>query len=1006
MNIRLPSLPAKPGVAKPGSAKPGVVSTPRHRLHALLRPESIAVFGASEEQGSTGWRILENLLESNFTGKVHAIDPAGGSVFGHPRLSSLSELDKPADLAVMAVPHTGVAALLPQLAQAGTRHALWLTDFAGETPPEVARSNGALAQKLGISLLGADSLGLAHSAVRLNLLASNAQVKAGGIALISQSSAVLSALLDSAQGNGVGLSTVVDTGTESGIDQADILDYLAFDGNTRSIALFVGGVRNPRRFLSALRAAARIKPVVVLMGGYGEDQARRKPGARTRLTHAENLTSKEKTLHVALERSGAVIVDSFGELFATLEWLNDNRHVHGNRLAVVSNGGGLAMLAEDACYRHGVTVTTPSDETRGKLALPATAGPSMYRYGRTTPKASDEAGEEPFNPMVNLGLSCTPGQAAEALREVSADPQVDAVLGVFQSTLACDASSLATAILAGKAPTPMLLALVGDADARRGAELLTKNFSVFRTPEDAVRAFAVLAQYQRSQQRLLETPGPARGAGPFDEARIEALLAQAVEAGQPMLNQLASNEVLAACGIPVPTTRIARDIDEAARLATDIGYPVVLKVQSQEVVHKSDVGGVWLDLRTEDELRSAARTIESRLAAMEPPPALDGFLLQPMMPRRHGREVLVGASHDPDFGPVIHFGAGGVTVELTDDTALALPPLNEALAGELIDRTRIARLLASHHGVPAAHREALIDVLLAVSALLTRFPAVQAMDINPLLVSPDGVIALDARIRLDLEAPARDHRYRHLAIHPYPVEAERRFMARPARPAAPPPATGAGAVSVPAGAATAGAVAPAGGSMAADDTGAAPTAGAMPSTETADEDAGTPMLMRPIRPDDAERLKVFFDQLSAESRLWRFLHPIRVMSPQMVARFSQVDYDRDMALVAVEDGLGPDAPLIGVARYFREPNESRCEFAIVVADSWQGRGVAKVLMQHLIDTARANGLDTMIGLVHGNNTKMLSFMRRLGFSIVKDPDEPELRQTTLHIPPPLPTPPR
>lgn len=991
-------------------AKPGVVSTPRHRLHALLRPESVAVFGASEEAGSTGWRILENLLESNFTGKVHAINPGGGSVFGHPCLPDLAALDKAPDLAVMAVPHTEVAGLLSELAKAGTRHALWLTDFHGETPPEVARSNGALAQRLGISLLGADSLGLVHSAVRLNLLASNAQVKPGGIALISQSSAVLSALLDSAQGNGVGLSTVVDTGTESGIDQADILDYLAFDGNTRSIALFVGGVRDPRRFLSALRAAARLKPVVVLMGGHGEDQARRKPGARTRLTHAENLTSKQKTLHAALERSGAVIVDSFGELFATLEWLNDNRTVQGNRLAVVSNGGGLAMLAEDACHRHGVMVATPGEDTRDKLALPATAGPSMYRYGRTTPKAGDETGDEPVNPMINLGLSCTPERGAEALRQVVADPQVDAVLGIFQSTLACDASSLANAILAGKAPNPMLLALVGDADARRGAELLTKDFSVFRTPEDAVRAFAVLAQYQRSQQRLLETPAPSREAGRFDEARIGELLAQAVAAGSPMLNQLASNEVLAACGIPVPPTRIARDIDEAVRLAAEIGYPVVLKVQSQEVVHKSDVGGVWLDLRNEEELRAAARAIESRLAAMTPPPALDGFLLQPMMPRRHGREVLVGASHDPDFGPVIHFGAGGVTVELIDDTALALPPLNAALAGELIDRTRISRLLASHHGEPAANREALVDVLLAVSALLTRFPAVQAMDINPLLVSPEGVIALDARIRLDLAAPTRDHRYRHLAIHPYPVEAERRFMARPARPPATTgqnTGTGTGAAASTAaptaptpptaGAAGAGTAARA---TASSGTGAEPEAGA----DSSGPEAGTPMLMRPIRPDDAERLKRFFGELSAESRLWRFLHPIRVMSPQMVARFSQVDYDRDMALVAVEDGLGPDAPLIGVARYFREPNESRCEFAIVVQDSWQGRGVAKVLMQHLIDTARANGLDTMIGLVHGNNTKMLNFMRRLGFHIVKDPDEPELRQTTLYIPP-LPEPP-
>ncbi|MDO4905717.1 MAG: bifunctional acetate--CoA ligase family protein/GNAT family N-acetyltransferase [Lautropia sp.] len=947
-----------------------IISTPRHRLHQLFRPDSIAVFGVSEEPGALGWRIFENLQQSNFTGKVAAINPALEAVFGQPCHAGVSALPKAPDLAVFAVPCAEVAGHLPALAAAGTRHAIWLLDFAGATPPEVARETAAQARALGINLLGADSLGLGHPAVRLNLLASDAQIKAGGVAVISQSSAICSALLDFAQGNGIGLASVVDTGTESDIDLADLLDYLTFDGNARSIAMFVGGVRNPRRFLGALRAAARTKPVVILRGGRHESYSRiGQP--RARLTHTENLASNDRTLLSALERSGAVIVDSFGELFATLEWLNDNKNVQGNRLAIVSNGGGLALLANDACHRHGVEVVQPKDETLAKLTLPVTASSSLYRYSLSSPYTpGNQTVTDRRLPMVNLGVACTPALAAETLRTIAADKEADAVLGIFHSTLACDASSLAGELLAGKAPSPMLLALVGEADARRGAELLnTKGFSVFRTPEDAVRAFSVVAQYQRGQQRLLETPGPSREAVRFDENRIAALLARAREAGDTMLNQLASNEVLAACGIPVPRTHIAADIETAAVLAAEIGYPVVMKLQSRDVVHKSDVGGVWLDIRNEDELRNAARSMRSRLAALDPAPRLDGFLLQPMIPRLHSREVLIGASHDPTFGPIVHFGAGGVTVEMIDDTALALPPLSHALARELIARTRISRLLKGHHDVPAADIEGIVDVLLAVSALLTRFPMVHALDINPLLASPGGVIALDARIRLDPKAPALDSRYSHLAIHPYPVEVERHFLAKPPRPPVP--------------AAVSGTAAPA---------------------EVAPEERTPPipptmMLMRPIRPDDATRLSTFFDGLTAETRLWRFLHPIRVMSPQMVARFTQVDYDRDMALVAVEADKGPDAPLIGVARYIREPNESRCEYAIVVTDSWQGRGVARVLMEHLIELARANGLDTMIGLVHGNNTKMLNFMRGLGFQVTKDPDEPELRQTTLYIEP-------
>jgi acetyltransferase len=656
-----------------------------------------------------------------------------------------------------------------------------------------------------------------------------------------------------------------------------------------------------------------------------------------------------------MRRCGVVTVDSFGELFSAVEWLAGGSRIRGDRLAIVTNGAGIGTLAADACRRYRVELATLGDDTVAALA----AGlPPSWSGG---------------NP-VNLTAAATPPLIAGCVKRVAADPQADAVLAIFHSTQAAGSAAVAEALLAEPPGAPAMYGFVGEADAHKGCDAMNRQgYSVFKTPESAVHAFSILVEYQRSQRNLMQAPPLRQSAQRFDEALIEGMIADALAAGRESLDEVSSTQVLGCCGIPVPQTFVARTIEEAVRLADRIGYPVVMKIVSPDIAHKSDVGGVRLDIRDKLELRGAATGIQQRLRGTAPSARLEGYAIQPMIRRGHSFELLVGVSQDAAFGPVITFGAGGVAVEVTADTATALPPLNGLLAHDLIARTKVSKLLSGYRHVPAAGLDAIADVLVAVSSLVCRFPAIKGLDINPLLASADGVLALDARIVLDPANPQRDSRYRHLAIHPYPAEVEKVVLLKGAGPA--------------------------------PDEAARParTASAGPPAGDGDE-AGQQrqkVLLRPIRPDDAPMEIAFFDGLSAQARHWRFLHPIKSLTPEMVARFTQVDYDRDMALVALPvdaSGAALDR-IIAVARYIRDADSRRCEFAIVVADEWQGRGLARAMLTHLIDHARQVGLRTMVGYVHLQNHNMLQFMRRMRFVISDSADEPSLKLAILQLQP-------
>jgi acetyltransferase len=921
------------------TAVPVLTETPHHRLERLFQPRTVCIVGASDRPDSLGRYALRNLVEGGFAGRIDLVNPRHEEVLGRPCRQRIADLDGPSDVAMLAIPDHAVAGSLQELAALGTRHAVMLATL--NLPAAGREQLDRTLRGTGIRLVGPRSLGLARPDDRLNLTVARPAMTAGSLAVVSQSAAVCAALLDFAEGSGIGVSSVVAVGGEIDIDVADALDYLGTDPATRSIAVYLDGVRNARRLLSTLRAAARSKPVIVLKSGQNDI------GTRALVTHTDMLVSDHETFRSALRRCGAVSVDSFGELFSAVEWLEDGRRVRGDRLAIVTNGGGLGALAADACRRYRVELAKLSDRTIQALAADLPAGWSGGNPVNVTPVAPA-------------------GRIAATVVAVADDPQADGVLALFHPTQAADSASMARALLAEAPGLPTMYGFVGEADAKHGSATMNRSgHSVFNTPEDAVRAFSILVEYQRGQRNLLQAPSTRRTARLFDESAIEDVIRAALAAGCEQLDEVRSKHLLAACGVPVPRTVLARTTEEAVDLAARMGYPVVIKIVSPDVTHKSDVGGVRLDIRDELELRAAASAIRERLHHAAPAARLDGFALQPMVSRGRAIELLVGVSRDRAFGPVITFGAGGVSVELIADTATALPPLNSLLAHDLISRTRVVRLLSDQRQLPPESLDAIADVLVSVSTLVCRFPAIRSMDINPLLASAGGALALDARIVLDVANPQRDSRYRHLAIHPYPSEMETTVsLGTRAPPALPGTASG--------------------------EPGDA--------TET-----GTPVvtrvLLRPIQPDDAPIGVAFFDRLSPQTRQWRFLHPIKVLSAAMIARFTQVDYDRDMALVALpvaDDGL-IEQRIIGVARYMREVDDSRCEFAIVVDDEWQGQGLARAMMTHLISHARTVGLTTMVGYVHLENRRMLAFIRSMGFRLSDSSEDPSLRIATLAL---------
>ena len=872
----------------------------QHYLSPLFAPRSVAMIGASDRPESVGGVTFRNLLKSGYQGKLYAVNPQHTRIQRHRSYASIDEVPEAVDLAVIATPAATVPKIIDDCGKREVKAAVILSAGFGEgdgSGRELEQQVLDRARMYGIRLVGPNCLGVMRPSIGLNATFSKDGAQPGNLALVSQSGALCTAILDWALPNDVGFSSIVSMGSTADVDFGEILDYLVSDPLTESILLYIEGVRHARSFLSALRAAARTKPVFLVKVG------RHEAGSRAARSHTGALVGADDVFDAAIRRSGAVRVASIVQLFSAAKALSTQFRPSGNRLAIVTNGGGPGVMASDRAADLGVTLATLHDDTLRRLndALPAT-----WSHGNPVDVIGD-ADAQRYRSAVTACLE---------------DPGVDGVMVILTPQAMTEPTAVAETVvdLAGRYPKPLLACWMGDtAVAASRAAFSQARIPNFRTPEPAVEVFSYISTYYQNQQLLVQTASSLSHAATPDVDGARLLIENALAEHRNLLSEMESKAVLAAFHIPIARALVARTPAEALLLAEQLGMPVAMKIHSHDITHKSDAGGVRLNLGNAEAIHRAFHEMLDAVHQARPDARLDGVVIEPMVDRPNRRELMVGVATDPLFGPIITFGAGGVMVEVMGDRTVALPPLNAYLVRNMIGGTRIARLLGAFRQMPPVDMAALESVLLRVSEMVCELPHIREMDINPLLVDEHGAIAVDARIAVDYPRPGSEP-YAHMAIHPYPIH----LVSRQILP------------------------------------------------------DGTDLTIRPIRPEDAALEQAFVHGLSETSRHFRFAGALQDLSPAMLARFTQIDYDREMALIAVV-GQSDAETEIGVARYIINPDGESCEFALVVADAWQHKGISHRLMNALMDVARNKGLRRMEGTVPADNRTMLNLVATLGF---------------------------
>ena len=882
----------------------------RHYLAPLFEPRSVLLVADGDALPPWAETVLAQLGSQHLPHALLDLRRRGGPQQTH-------------ELALIAVPATRVAYALRRAARAGCSAALVVCDAS---QPAQAQAWAAQARTHGMRLLGPGSMGFVRPALGFDAGRTGSIPAIGNVALVSQSGALNAAILDWAAGSAIGFSLVVSLGGEADVDLAQVLDYLANDQSTKSVMLYLESVRESRRFMSAIRALATVKPVVVLKGR----RTQAVPLGRA-APHSGAFAGSDAIYTAALRRAGAVQVRLFTQLFVASRILSAGRWPAGNRLAVLGNGNGPEALAADVAAWTGIALPAFAESTRRALTA---------RFARM----------RIANPL-DLGIDASAQVFADAIGIIAGDPQIDVVLVMFTPNAGVDARAVTDAVIAaarglGK---PLYACWMGDASVRAlWRRLDDAGVPVFRTPETAVDAYASVAAFEQNQALLQQTPRSLSSMQPPDLDGARMLLDGVLADKRDVLTEMESKALLAAFHVPVSRTVIARSVTEAIIVAEQIGFPLAMKISSPDIASKSEVGGVVLNVRNAAEVREHYAGILAAVRRAQAQARIDGVTLQAMHAGAFGRELYVGVVRDPVFGPVIAFGAGGRRLDLIRDTTLELPPLNRFLARRMIERTRISAALGESQGTPAVDLEQLERLLVRVSEMACELPCLAYLDINPLLIDEQGAIAVDARVVLDASCDSRQHDHAHLAILPYPSQLTR----------------------------------------------------AMRSPD------GRFYTIRAIRPEDADRLQAFVRGLSEESRYFRFVSTLAELTPRMLVRYTQVDYDRELALVAVigpdeltlaQEGGTPEERIIGVVRYLLNPDGESCEFAVAIADDWQGNQLGSTLMRAIVDAARDKGLRRIEGYVLATNARMLALMTHLGFTVQGWNEDPTMRLVTMEL---------
>jgi acetyltransferase len=871
-----------------------------YNLDRIFDPKGIAVVGASQKKGSIGNAIMKNLLEGGFEGDLFPVNPNYQTLHGLTAFGSVTQIGGVPDLAVIATPISTVPGIVEACTKKGVGGSVIISAGgreAGHKGREIEARIEGEARKAGHRIIGPNCLGVICPEKRLNASFAAHMPREGRLAFISQSGAICTAMLDLALKENMGFRHFVSIGSMLDVDFGDLIDYLGSDYEVSSILLYIESLTNFRKFMSAARSVSRTKPIIALKAG------RSNAGAKAAASHTGAMAGEDAIYDAAFKRAGIVRVHNLEDFFDCAEFLAKQPRPMGRRLVIVTNAGGPGVMAADAVAEQGLELSQLSEET-------------MSTLNRILPPAWSHA-----NPVDILG-DASAERYAEIVDCCFKAPEFDGMLLIHNPQAMTDPTEVANTLIRTlkTKPYPVFTVWMGGADVEKGRDTLNRaGFPTYDTPERAVRAFTYLYHYGRNLEMLQEIPPKLHEDIWPDCGKAVSLMRQGLQRRNGLLTEGESKALLSTYGIPVNRTETASSPEEAVRLAREIGFPLAMKVQSTDIVHKSEAGGVRLDLRTEGEVIEAYREIVEGARSFDPEAFVEGVTLQPMI-QNPDYEVLLGSKRDSNFGPVLLFGLGGIFAEAIKDISIGLPPLNRTLALRMIEETRAYALLKGQRNRKAADMGLLEEVVVRLSQLLVDYPEIAELDMNPVIIKDGKPVAVDARVvvkAVDVTVPF------HLVISPYPSKYE--------------------------------------------------------STELTSH--GQKVFVRPVKPEDAPLFQAFFQILSPTAIYFRFFSPVKSLSPTMLARFTQIDYDREIALVAF-DGEEDGEKMAGVGRVIADPDGKRGEFAIIVGDPWQGKGIGSVLLRRCLHLAKEQGMETVDGVVLAENHPMLNLGRKLGFRVL------------------------
>ena len=876
-----------------------------HKLNNIFNPERIALIGVTTNPNSVSGKVLINLVSGGFRGVVYPVNPDHEAVMGIPCYPGVATLPKIPDLAIICTPAEKVLAVIRECGEAGIRGIIILSAGFKEIGEEGKKLEELIRAEIrkfeGMRVIGPNCLGIIVPGLKLNASFAADMPRPGNIAFISQSGALCTSVLDWAIEGKIGFSQFVSIGNSIDVEFGDLIDYFGEDEQTHCIILYIESIRDPRKFMTAARAFARKKPIIVYKAGRFPESA------EVAASHTGAMASEDAVYDAAFQRAGLARVYEIGDIFSVAEMIGRGKFPQGPRLGIITNAGGPGVMAVDALIAANGVLAELSGETKALLNENL---PPYWSHG---------------NPVDVLG-DARAKRIAKATQIVLADQGVDAVLVILTPQAMTNPNATAKEISALVASTrkPILAAWLGGRSMHEADDILVESgIPSYKTPEQAIRAFMTMVAYNRNLATLYETPRDVPVEFTLDRQQLRESFTRMIAGQEAVLPEERSKTILENFGISTTRPYFAANAEEAVEIAARIGYPVVLKIQSPDITHKSDTGGVQLDLGTEKLVRAAFERILESAKNQRPDARIEGVTVQKMASVKDSVEMILGIKKDNVFGTVLMVGMGGITAELFGDKALGFPPLNERLARHMIESLKIYPLLRGYRGSPAKNVDKLIQVLIRLSYLAADYPEITELDINPLLVTPEDVVALDARIVVDANAAWREEDpYAHLALHPYPEKYVK-------------------------------------------------------STVLQD---GTRVLLRPIKPEDEPMWLAMLGSCSKESLYNRFRYFFHWETHEVATRYCYIDYDREIAIVAeiVEEG---QKKLIGVGRLVADPDHETVEYAVLIADAWQQKDLGNIITDFCLEVAEGGKLKKIVAQTTPDNKRMISVFQKRGFEV-------------------------